>query len=74
MELDLDVLRRGPLKLNLDVLPKGPLKLYFGRASQRSDGMESWTCFPEVQRLNFGRVSQRSMDLNLDALPKGPRI
>ena len=74
MELDLDVLRRGPLKLNLDVLPKGPLKLNFGRASQRFDGMESWTCFPEVQRLNFGRASQRSMDLNLDVLPKGPRI
>ena len=36
-----------------------------GRASQRSDGLESWTCFPEVQRLNFGRASQRSMDLNL---------
>ena len=74
MELDLDVLRRGPLKLNLDVLPKGPLKLNFGRASQRSDGMESWTCFPEVQRLNFGRASQRSMDLNLDMLLKRPRI
>ena len=38
MELDLDVLPRGPL--NLDVLPKGPLKLNFGRASQRSDGLE----------------------------------
>ena len=32
----------------------------FGHASQMSDGVESWTCFPEVQRLNFGRVSQRS--------------
>ena len=40
MELDLDVLPRGPLKLNLDVLPRGPLKLNFGRASQRSDGLE----------------------------------
>ena len=39
-ELDLDVLPRGPLKLNLDVLPKGPLKLNFGRASQRSNGLE----------------------------------
>ena len=33
--------------------------------------MESWMCFPEVQRLNFGRASQRSMDLNLDMLPRG---
>ena len=33
---------------------------FFGRASQRSDGLESWTCFPEVRRLNFGRASQRS--------------
>ena len=38
--LILDVLPRGPLKLNLDVLPRGPLKLNFGRASQRSDGLE----------------------------------
>ena len=44
----------------------------FGRASQRFDGLESWTCFPEVQRLNFGRASQRSIDLNLDMLPRGP--
>ena len=34
--------------------------LKFGRASQRSDRVESWTCFPEVQRLNFGHASQRS--------------
>ena len=36
------------------------MDLKFGHASQRSDGLESWTCFPEVQRLNFGRASQRS--------------
>ena len=40
MELDLDVLFKGPLRLNLDMLPSGPLKLNFGRASQRSDGLE----------------------------------
>ena len=34
--------------------------LKFGRASQRSDGVESCTCFLEVQRLNFGHASQRS--------------
>ena len=39
MDLNLDVLPRGPLKLNLDVLPRGPLKLNFRRASQRSDGL-----------------------------------
>ena len=31
-----------------------------GCASQRFDGVESWTCFLEVQRLNFGRASQKS--------------
>ena len=36
----LDVLPRGPMELDLDVLPRGPLKLNFGRASQRSDGLE----------------------------------
>ena len=46
--------------------------LKFGRASQRSDGVESWTCFPEVQRLNFGHASQRSDELDLDVLPRGP--
>ena len=58
----------------------------FGRASQRSDVLESWTCFPEVQRLNFGRASQRSDGLkfgrasqrsdglNLDMLPRGPMV
>ena len=34
--------------------------LKFERASQRSDGVESWTCFSEVQRLNFGHAFQRS--------------
>ena len=28
------------MDLNLDVLPRGPLKLNFGRASQKSDGFE----------------------------------
>ena len=46
--------------------------LKFGRASQRFDGVESWTCFPEVQRLNFGHASQRSDELDLDMLPRGP--
>ena len=35
----------------------------FGRGSQRFDGLESWTCFLEVQKLNFGRASQRSNGL-----------
>ena len=70
----------------LDVLPRGPLKLNFGRAllrsdglkfgcaSQRSDGFEIWTCFLEVRGFEFGRASQRSVDLNLDVLPRDPRI
>ena len=40
MDWSLDVLLRGPMELDLDVLPRGPLKLNFGRASQRSDGLE----------------------------------
>ena len=58
MELDLDVLPRGPMELDLDVLPRGPK-------------IESWMCFPEVQGLNFERASQRFVDLNLDVLPRG---
>ena len=34
------MLPRVPMELDLDVLPRGPLKLNFGRASQRSDGLE----------------------------------
>ena len=47
----------------MDVLPKGLMVWNLGHASQRSDGLESWTCFPEVQGLNFGRASQRSSGL-----------
>ena len=43
------MLTNGLMDLNfLDVLPRGP-KIEFGHASQRSDGLESWTCFPEVR-------------------------
>ena len=34
--------------------------------------LKFWTCFPEVHDLKFGHASQRSMDFNLDTLPKGP--
>ena len=33
---------------NADVLPRGSMDLKFGHASQRFDGFEIWTCFPEV--------------------------
>ena len=49
------------------MLPRGPMDWNLGRASQRSDGLESWTCFPEVRWIevwNLGRASQRSKDLN----------
>ena len=52
------------------MLPRGAMIWNLGRASQRSDGLESWTCFPEVHGFEFGRASQRSMDLNLDVLPR----
>ena len=39
MDLNLDVLPRGPLKLNLDMLPRGPLKLEFGHVFQRTNGI-----------------------------------
>ena len=56
----------------LDVLPKGLMDLRFGHASQRSNGFEIWTCFPEVRWFDFGRASQRFNGLNLDVLPRGP--
>ena len=80
------------------MLPRGPMDWNLGCASQRFDGVESWTCFLEVQRLNFGRASQRSdglefgrasqrsdgigfgrasrgpLKLNLAVLPRGPMV
>ena len=71
------MLPRGPMVWNLGRASQRSKDLNFdglkfGRASQRSDGVESWTCFPKVQRLNFGHASQRSDGLILDILPKGP--
>ena len=59
------MLPRGPMDWNLGRASQRSKDLNFdglrfGRASQRSDGVESWTCLPEVQRLNFRRASQRS--------------
>ena len=59
------MLSRGPIDWNLEHASQRSKDLNFdglkfGCASQRSDGVESWTCFPEVQRLNFGHASQRS--------------
>ena len=84
MDRSLDMLPRGPMVWNLGRASQRSKDLNFGRASQRSDGLkfghasqrsdglEYWTCFLEVPRLNFGCASQRSMDLNLDMLPRGP--
>ena len=49
--------------LILDVLPRGSMDWNLGRASQRFDGFESWTCFPEVQWIEV-----------LDVLPRGPMV
>ena len=46
--------------LNLDVLPRGPLKLNFGRASQRSDGLKFGRASQRSDGLKFGHASQRS--------------
>ena len=48
VDLNLDVLPRGPLKLNFGRASQRSDGLKFGRASQRSDGFEIWTCFLEV--------------------------
>ena len=61
MELDLDVLPKGPLKLNFGRTFQRSDGLKFERASQRSDGFEILTCFLEVQ-----------WNWNLDMLPRGP--
>ena len=51
MELDFDVLPRGPLKLNLDMLPRVSM-------------VWSLDVLPRGPlKLNFGRASQRSDDL-----------
>ena len=57
----------------------------FGRASQRSDGFEIWTCFPEVHwnwiwtcfpEIRWFEVWMCFLEVrwiwNLDVLPKGP--
>ena len=47
----------------------------FGRASQRSDGLESWTCFPEVRWFGISDVLPKGpMVWNLDVLHRGPKI
>ena len=57
----------------LNVLSRGLMDLKFGHASQRSDGIGIWTCFPEVHWNWILDVFPRgSMDLNLDMLPRGP--
>ena len=43
---NLDMLPRGPMDWSLDVLPRGPMDWNLGHASNRSDGLESWMCFP----------------------------
>ena len=51
---------------NADMLPKGSrgsMDLKFGHASQRFDGFEIWTCFPEVWWFEFRRASQRSIEI-----------
>ena len=47
----------------LNVLRRGPMDLKFGHASQRSNGFKIWTCFPEVRWFDFGRASQRSIEI-----------
>ena len=69
----------------LDLLSRGPMDLKFGRASQKSDGIGFWTCFPEVWwfevwmcflevRWNWilDVLPRVFMDLNLDVLHRGP--
>ena len=61
------------MDLNFDVLPRGPMNLKFRHASQRSDGFEFAYAIQRSDRLKFGRTSQRSNEI-LDMLPRGPRI
>ena len=57
------MLPRGPMDLNLDTLPIGPLKLNFGRASRRSDGLILDVLPRGPFTLKFGRASQRSIEI-----------
>ena len=85
MELNLDVLPRGPLKLNFGRASQRSIE--FGRASQRSDGLKFGRASQRSNGFEFGRASQRSIEIEfwtcfpevqwigiLDVLPRGPRI
>ena len=48
MDLNLDVLPRGPMNCNFRRASQRSDGLKFGRVSKRSDGIGFWTCFPEV--------------------------
>ena len=61
-----DMLTSGLMDLKFWMLPKGPMDLKFGHASQRSNGFEIWTCFLEVRWFDFGRASQRSIDIEFE--------
>ena len=57
MDLNLDVLPRGPLKLNFGRASQRSIE--FGRASQRSDGLKFRRASQRSNGFEFGRASQR---------------
>ena len=62
MDLNLDMLPKGPMDWSLDVLPSGPW-------------IWIWTCFLEVYWNWILDVLPRGpIDLNLDVLPRGPMV
>ena len=57
----------------LDLLSRGPMDLKFGRASQKSDGIGFWTCFPEVWWFEVWMCfPEVQWNWILDVLPRGP--
>ena len=66
------MLLKGPWNWILDMLSRGPMDLNFGRAYQRSDGIEVGRASQRSDGLILDGLSRGTMDLILDVLPRCP--
>ena len=56
----------------MDMLPRGSMDLKFGRASQRSDGLNLDVLPKGPLKLNLDVLPRGPLKLNLDVVPRGP--
>ena len=47
------------------MLPRGPMVWNLGLASQRSNGLESWTCYPKVRWFGISDVLLRGLMIEI---------